>query len=150
MEYKEATSICTGHGGPVTNVDQPATEVMLALQSMPGLVSQLADLIVAMDARLRQVENAAQQRITVTSTQAKAISEAVIGKARAICSTHGINYSQSGRKIREAIWADIRKEFAVTSHHDIPAKFYTITLDMVGEWSNRSLVRQIQQKERQC
>ena len=94
---------------------------------MAQLLLQLAQKVKAMDEILRM-------HVTITAAQARALERLAWRRVMEICDGAGVDYARGGRTLRDALWRDMRREFVIASHHDLPAHKYDSAVEFVGEW----------------
>lgn len=109
-------------------------------------VTQLAQLIVAFKAQMDAVQRDLQTKVTVSAAQAKAIQEAVRGRAIGLCNAKGLSYARCGRTLREAIWREFCAEFAVSSRYDLPAHRFQSAISFIEDWNSLSVIRKLRDK----
>lgn len=109
-------------------------------------VEKLAAIIVMLDKRLHSVEAMMENRVTVSSSQARSIANAVGARAHEICDQNALPYSTAGRTIREAIWRALRSEYQIPSHYDLSAIYYEHALSFVKGWTSFTVIRKARQR----
>ena len=103
----------------------------------------LGQAILTLEESNRKLQVLLEERLTVTSVQAKALQKAVAERARVFCSTNGIDYKAQGGKVRAAITKQVKQDFGVADFGDIPAGKYAAALEMIGEWTSFGLIRRL-------
>lgn len=112
-------------------------------QQLSAVAQQMGKLILSFDARFAALEKIVAQRMTVTSVQAKTITNAVQAQAKALCAKNGLCYQKHGEAFRRAIWRDFKAQYSITDVHDLPASYFDIALDFVKGWTSFAIVRRL-------
>ncbi len=109
-------------------------------------VTEFARLIVAFKGQMDAIQRDLQSKVTVSAAQARAIQEAVKGRAAAVCEAKGLSYTVCGKALREAIWRDFYAEYAIGSRYDLPAYRFKSALQFVADWNSITVVRRLRDK----
>lgn len=109
-------------------------------------VSEFARLLVAMKAQMDQLQKDLQSKVTISSSQARAIQEAVKDRATELCESKGLSYAACGKAVREAIWRELYREFSIGSRYDLQANRFQSSIDFVAGWNSFSIIRKIREK----
>lgn len=118
------------------------------VDEMKRLLSQMAQIVITFDQRVKNLETLLSQRVTVSAVQAKALTAAVQAQARALCEKHGFSYKDDGTAFRRAILRDLKTQYGVTDIHDIPAAYFDLSMQFVQRWSSFALVKKLREKSR--
>lgn len=113
---------------------------------MQRMLSQMAQIVVSFDQRIKSLESLLAQRVTVSSVQAKSLCAAIQTQARALCDKHGFSYKDDGAAFRRAILRDLKAQYGVADLHDIPAAYFDLAMQFVRRWSSFALVKKIREK----
>lgn len=127
-------------------VQQSLDQQIRNTDDMKRLLSQMAQIVITFDQRVKSLETLLAQRVTVSAVQAKALSVAVQAQARALCDKHGFSYKDDGAAFRRAILRDLKTQYGVTDIHDIPAAYFDLSMQFVQRWSSFALVKKLREK----
>lgn len=116
------------------------------LQQMGLFLQQLGGYTAAMEQRIKKLEKLTEQKITISSKQAKALQKRVQARSAALCEKHGFLYKEDGTVFRRAILRDLKTQYAVEDIHDLPAVYFDFAAAYVEGWSSYATVRKIRQR----
>ena len=100
----------------------------------------------AMEQRIKKLEKLTEQRVTISSKQAKALQKRVQARSMALCEKHGFSYSDGGETFRRAIWRGLKAQYAVDDVHDLPAAYFDLAAQYIDGWSSYSIVRKLRER----
>ena len=109
-------------------------------------VTEFARLIVAFKGQMDAMQRDIQSKVTISAAQARALQEAVRGRALALCEAKGLSYTSCGKALREAIWREFYAEFAIGSRYDLPAYRFKSALQFINDWNSLAVVRRLRDK----
>lgn len=113
------------------------TEDIRALQ---GAFKQMAQIMMGMDARIRQMEKMLGDR-PINSTQEKQLRSMAKARAEEICERYVLDAKTCVPVIRKKIYQQIMKRHSVSALRDIPASQMDMALDGIRKYADYSLVR---------
>lgn len=109
-------------------------------------LNEFGKLLLALDEQNRKLQKLIDQRLTITSAQAKVLRAALIDRAKAICELHHLNYSACGGKIRTEIRKQLHADFRIADLTDLPAVHFESALECINEYSSFGLIQQLKRK----
>ena len=115
-------------------------------QQMSLFLQQLGGYMAMMEQRIKKLEKLTEQRITISSKQAKALQKRVQARSAGLCDKHGFSYADDGETFRRAIWRDLKAQYAVDDIHDLPAVYFDLAAAFVDGWTSYSTVRRIRER----
>ena len=92
---------------------------------------------------IKKLEKLTEQRVTISSKQAKALQKRVQARSAALCDKHGFLYADDGETFRRAIWRDLKGQYGIDDIHDLPAVYFDIAAQYIDSWQSFSLVRKL-------
>lgn len=114
-----------------------------SVQQMGLFLQQLGGYMAAMEQRIKKLEKLTEQRVTVSSKQAKALQKRVQTRSNALCEKHGLSYADVGEAFRRAIWRGLKGQYGIDDVHDLPAVYFDIAAQYIEAWTSYSLVKQL-------
>lgn len=116
------------------------------LQQLGLFLQQFGGYMAAMEQRIKKLEKLTEQKVTISSKQAKALQKRVQARSSALCEKHGFSYVNDGETFRRAIWRDLKAQYAVEDVHDLPAVYFDIAAQFVDGWTSYSIVRKVRER----
>lgn len=116
------------------------------LQQMGLFLQQFGGYMAAMEQRIKKLEKLTEQKVTISSKQAKALQKRVQARSAALCEKYGFLYADVGETFRRAIWRDLKGQYAIDDVHDLPAVYFDIAAQYIDGWNSYSIVRKVRAK----
>lgn len=116
------------------------------LQQLGLFLQQFGGYMAAMEQRIKKLEKLTEQRVTISSKQAKALQKRVQARSMALCEKHGFSYSDGGEAFRRAIWRGLKAQYAVDDVHDLPAVYFDLAAQYIDGWTSYSIVRKLRER----
>lgn len=124
------------------SVDLVTTVQLTRLEKSMNAVAQI---FLGLNERIQVLEGIVQNQITITGAEAISIQAAVCSRAREYCENSHVPYALAGRKVRTAIWHDLRAEFSISNYHDLPKKSFQSGLEFIQGWCSYAMVKKLNQ-----
>ncbi len=121
----------------------PAVQKQLA--DLGKSLNAVAQVFLGLNERIQTLEGIVQNLITVTGAEGRTIQLAVCSRAREYCDNAHVSYKLAGRKVRTAIWHDIKDEFSISNYHDIPKKSFQFALEYIRGWRSYAITKKLHQ-----
>ena len=99
-----------------------------------------------MEQRIKKLEKLTEQRVTISSKQAKALQKRVQSRSADLCMKYKFTYSEDGETFRRAIWRDLKGQYAIDDIHDLPAAYFDLAAAFINNWTSFQTVRKIRQR----
>lgn len=143
---KQLVPLPTSNAEMVERLASSAGLMQINVDQMSTIVAELANVALMLDKRLHTMEAMMEKRISVSSTQARRIANAVRERARTLCEQNSLPYPTGGKMIRESIWRALRAEYQIQSHYDLPEAYYSHALAFVEGWTSFAVIRRVRRK----
>lgn len=127
-------------------LEQLTRQQELNNQQMGLFLQQMGGYMAAMEQRIKKLEKLTEQRITVSSKQAKALQRRVAARSAALCDKYGFSYADSGEAFRRALWRDLKGQYGIDDIHDLPAAYFDLAARYIDGWTSFQTVRKIRAK----
>ena len=124
-------------------LEQLTRQQEVNLQQMGLFLQQFGGYMVAMEQRIKKLEKLTEQKVTISSKQAKALQKRVQARSVALCDKYGFSYADDGEAFRRALWHDLKTQYAVEDVHDLPAVYFDIAAQYIENWTSYSTVRKL-------
>lgn len=127
-------------------LEQQTRQQEINNQQMALFIQQFGGYMAAMEQRIKKLEKLTEQRVTVSSKQAKALQRRVAARSAALCDKYGFSYGGSGEAFRRALWRDLKGQYGIDDIHDLPAAYFDIAAQYIDGWTSYQTVRKIRAK----
>ena len=127
-------------------LEQQTRQQEINNQQMALFIQQFGGYMAAMEQRIKKLEKLTEQRVTVSSKQAKALQRRVATRSAALCDKYGFSYGDSGEAFRRALWRDLKGQYGIDDIHDLPAAYFDIAAQYIDGWTSYQTVRKIRAK----
>lgn len=128
------------HGIPAAD---PVTTIQLA--RLEKSMNAVAQIFLGLNERIQVLEGIVQNQITISGAEAISIQAAVCSRAREYCDNAHVPYALAGRKVRTAIWHDLRAEFSISNYHDLPKKSFQTGMEFIQGWRSYAMAKKLNQ-----
>ena len=125
----------------------PASQKQLA--NLEKSMNAVAQVFLSLGERIQALETIVQNQITITGAEARTIQAAVCSRAREFCDNAHVFYRIAGRKVRTAIWHDLKAEFSISNYHDLPKKSFQFALEYIRGWRSYAITKKLNQLYRE-
>ncbi len=133
----------TKNDNALAPLEQLTRQQETQLQQMGLFLQQFGGYMVAMEQRMKKLEKLTEQKVTISSKQAKALQKRVQARSVALCEKYGLLYADDGETFRRAIWRDLKGQYAIDDVHDLPAVYFDIAAQYIDSWASYSIVRKL-------
>lgn len=110
------------------------------------LVGQFAQLLVALDGEIKELQKDLKGKVTVSSAEVRAMQEAVKARISGLCEAKSLEYTVYGKALREALWRELYAEFTIGNRYDLPSYKFRLAIDFIQSWNSLSLIRKLRDK----
>ena len=133
----------TKNDNALAPLEQLTQQQETQLQQMGLFLQQFGGYMAAMEQRIKKLEKLTEQKVTISSKQAKALQKRVQARSMALCEKHGFSYADDGETFRRAIWRDLKGQYAIDDVHDLPVVYFDIAAQYIDGWTSYSIVRKL-------
>lgn len=127
----------------LTPLEQLTRQQEINIQQMGLFLQQFGGYMAAMEQRIKKLEKLTEQKVTISSKQAKALQKRVQARSAALCDKYGFLYTEDGEAFRKALWRDLKAQYAIEDVHDLPAAYFDIAAQYIENWTSYSTVRKL-------